>query len=348
MERIRLGRTGLMVSASAFGALPIQRISVKDAVSLLRRAYDGGINYFDTANAYSDSEEKIGAALSDVRDHIVISTKSAGKDYDTVLAHIQLSLKRMRTDYIDLIQLHNPGTLPDIEDPRGAYAACVEAKRRGYVRFIGITNHGRERARAAVLSGAYDTLQYPLTCIAPQEDIDLALLAHERDMGFIAMKGMAGGLLRHAQTAFVFMKKYPFVVPIWGVQRASELDQFLEMEKNPPRYEDWAAEIEAEKRDLASSFCHGCGYCQPCTAGIEIQTAARMSLLLRRSPVAQWMSDKSRAMMLQIEKCVHCNACKSRCPYGLDTPELLARNLADYKSFYDGWTAAHLRDDERA
>ena len=190
MEKIRLGKTGLMVSASSFGALPIQRISMKDAGYLLRKAYDSGINYFDTANAYSDSEEKIGAALSDVREHIIISTKSGGKDYDTVLSHIQLSLKRLKTDYIDLIQLHNPSELPDVNDPHSTYAACVEAKRRGYVRFIGITNHGRERARAAVLSGAYDTLQFPLTCIAPQEDIDLALLAHERDMGFIAMKGM--------------------------------------------------------------------------------------------------------------------------------------------------------------
>ncbi|MBQ9422474.1 MAG: aldo/keto reductase [Pyramidobacter sp.] len=347
MEKIRLGKTGLMVSASSFGALPIQRISVKDAGYLLRKAYDSGINYFDTANAYSDSEEKIGAALSDVREHIIISTKSGGKDYDAVLSHIQLSLKRLKTDYIDLIQLHNPSELPDVNDPHSTYAACVEAKRRGYVRFIGITNHGRERARAAVLSGAYDTLQFPLTCIAPQEDIDLALLAHERDMGFIAMKGMAGGLLKHAETAFVFMKKYPFVVPIWGVQRESELDQFLEMEKNPPKYEDWAEEIEKEKRELAGSFCHGCGYCQPCAAGIEIQTVARMSLFLRRSPVGPWMSEKSYAMMMQAEKCIHCNACKSRCPYGLDTPRLIEQNLADYKSFRDGWLAAQLRKNEQ-
>lgn len=340
MDKIRLGRTGLMVSACGFGALPIQRIPLKDAAYLLRKAYDHGINYFDTANAYSDSEEKIGAALADVRDKIVISTKSGGKDYQTVLEHIQLSLKRMKTDYIDLIQLHNPSTLPDPDDPNGAYAACVEAKKRGYVRFIGITNHGRERARAAVLSGRYDTLQFPLTCIAPQEDIDLACLAHERDMGFIAMKGMAGGLIAHVEAAFVFMKKHPFVVPIWGVQRESELDQFLELEKNPPRFEDWANEIEKERRELSGNFCHGCGYCQPCAAGIEIQTAARMSLLLRRSPVPPLMSEKTDAMMMRIEQCLHCNACKSRCPYGLDTPTLLAENLADYKSFRAGWLAA--------
>ncbi|MCD8198627.1 MAG: aldo/keto reductase [Phascolarctobacterium sp.] len=340
MEKIKLGRTGLMVSASGFGALPIQRIPVKDASYLLRKAYDNGINYFDTANAYSDSEEKIGAGLSDVRDKIIISTKSGAKDYKTVLEHIQLSLRRMKTDYIDIIQLHNPDVLPDPDDPQSTYAACIEAKRRGYVRFIGITNHGRERARAAVLSGRYDTLQFPLTCIAPQEDIDLACLAHEHDMGFIAMKGMAGGLIAHAEAAFVFMKKYPFVVPIWGIQRESELNQFLALEKNPPRYEDWADEIEKERRELARNFCHGCGYCLPCTAQINIPTAARMSLLLRRSPVPPLMTEEANENMLRIEQCIHCNKCKSRCPYGLDTPQLLAENLSDYKSFRDGWLAA--------
>lgn len=340
MNTIRLGRTGLEVSASGFGALPIQRISTAEAAALLRRAYDNGITFFDTANAYSDSEEKIGAGLSDVRDKIIIATKSGGKDYKTVLAHIQLSLKRMKTDHIDLIQLHNPSSLPDPDDPDGTYAACVEAKKRGYVRFIGITNHSRELARTAVLSGLYDTLQFPLTCISPKEDVELAYFAHEHDMGVIAMKGMAGGMIAHPEAAFVFMKRHPFIVPIWGVQRTCELDQFLEMEKNPPKYEDWEAEIAREVKELAGNFCRGCGYCQPCAAGIEIQTAARMSLLLRRSPVEPLMSDESNEKMQRIKNCIHCNACMSRCPYHLETPSLLAANLADYNSFRDGWLAA--------
>lgn len=337
MNKIRLGRTNLMVSASGFGALPIQRISVKDAGYLLRKAYDNGFTYFDTANAYSDSEEKIGAALSDVRGRIVISTKSGGKDKKTVLEHIQLSLKRLRTDYIDLIQLHNPGALPDTEDPESTYGALLEAQKRGYVRFIGITNHSIERARAAVLSGKYDTLQFPLSSISPQEDVELAELAHARDMGFIAMKGLAGGLITHAASTFAFMKLHSFVVPIWGIQKESELDEFIALEKNPPRYEDVEAVIEKDRAELPGNFCHGCGYCLPCPAGIEIPTAARMSLLLRRSPVAPLMTEESNEKMLRIENCKHCNACKSRCPYGLDTPELLKANLADYKSFRDGY-----------
>ncbi|MDY3868354.1 MAG: aldo/keto reductase, partial [Pyramidobacter sp.] len=257
MDTIRLGRTNLMVSASGFGALPIQRVSLDEAKYLLRKAYDNGFTYFDTANSYSDSEEKIGAALSDVRERIIISTKSGGKDKKTVLEHIQLSLKRLKTDYIDLIQLHTPTELPDTEDPDSTYGALCEAQRRGYVRFIGITNHSAERARAAVLSGKYDTLQFPFSSISPAEDIELAQLAHEHDMGFIAMKGLAGGLITHAAATFAFMKKYPFVVPIWGIQRESELDEFIALEKNPPRYEDVEAIIEKDRRELPGSFCHG-------------------------------------------------------------------------------------------
>lgn len=335
MKKIRLGRTDLMVSASAFGALPIQRLTVEEAGKLLRKAYDNGINYFDTANAYTDSEEKIGKALSDVRHHIIISTKSGASDKATLLKHIELSLKRLKTDYIDILQLHNPSVLPDTEDPDSTYGGLLEAQKKGWIRFIGITNHSAERAKTAVLSGKYDTLQYPFSSLSTDEEIQLAELAHEKDMGFIAMKGLAGGLITNAATTFSFIKQYPFVVPIWGIQRESELDEFLEMEKNPPAYDaNMKALIQKDREELLGNFCHGCGYCLPCPAQIDIPTAARMSLLLRRAPYRPFLSDQSYANMMKIENCLHCNACKSRCPYGLDTPTLLQENLKDYKEFY--------------
>ena len=335
MKKIRLGRTELMVTASSFGALPIQRLSFADAKHLLRKAYDNGINYFDTANAYTDSEEKIGEALSDVRKNIIISTKSGGKDKKTVLEHIQLSLKRMKTDYIDIIQLHNPSELPDPNDPDSTYGALLEAKRRGYVRFIGITNHSVDRARAAIETGAYDTLQFPFSSLADEKDIALAKRAHDLDIGFIAMKGMAGGLIHNAASTFAFIKEYPFVVPIWGVQHEWELDEFLEMEKNPPQYETYKAEIEKDRLELSGNFCHSCGYCLPCPAQIDIPQAARMSLLLRRAPMAPYMTEEYRKQMLRIENCIHCNACASRCPYHLNTPELLQENLKDYLKIFE-------------
>ena len=260
MDMIKLGRTGLMVSASSFGALPVQRVSMDEAKKLLRMAYDGGINYFDTANAYSDSEEKIGEALSDVRHNIIISTKSGASDKATLLGHIELSLRRMKTDYIDILQLHNPAELPDPEDPDSLYGGLLEAQKKGWIRFIGITNHRNQVAWDAVLSGKYDTLQFPFSSISDEKDIALAELARDHDMGFIAMKGLAGGLITNARTTFAFMKQHPWVVPIWGIQRESELKEFLELEKNPPVYDEEMKKLIARDRaELAGNFCHGCG-----------------------------------------------------------------------------------------
>ena len=232
MEKIRLGKTGLMVSKTSFGALPIQRISRADAVKLVRRAYEAGINYFDTANAYTDSEEKLGEALHDVREHVVISTKSMGRDKKTVQAHIEQSLRALRTDYIDLFQFHNPAVLPDIGDPDGPFAAALEAKEKGYIRHIGITNHRLKVAHEAIGSGNFETLQFPFCYLATEKDLELVELCRQHDMGFIAMKGLSGGLLNNAEACYAFMREHPNVVPIWGIQREEELDR-VGIELNP-------------------------------------------------------------------------------------------------------------------
>ena len=341
MERIRLGRTELYVTKTAFGALPIQRIPKADAVRLLRRAVDGGINYFDTANMYADSEEKLGEALEGIRDRVVISTKSAGKDKETVQAHIEQSLRSLRTDYIDLFQFHNPAILPDINDPEGPFAAALEAKEKGYIRHIGITNHRLGVAREAIASGNFETLQFPFCYLAAPQDLELVELCRQVDMGFIAMKGLSGGLLNNAAACFAFMQQYPTVVPIWGIQREEELEEWLALSENPPAMTpELQAVIDRDRQELSGEFCRSCGYCLPCAASIDIPQAARMNALLRRSPYQPYMSDTWYAKMHQIEHCVHCDACKSRCPYGLDTPALLVRQLADYDAFY----AAHHND----
>ncbi|WP_409968866.1 aldo/keto reductase [Bengtsoniella intestinalis] len=216
MDKIRLGRTELMVSKTSFGALPIQRISKQAAVDLMRLAFDNGVNYYDTANAYSDSEEKIGEAFHSVRDQIVISTKSMAKTKEGVLEHIEKSLRSMRTDYVDLFQFHNPAILPNPEDPDGAYAGAVEAQKRGYIRHIGITNHRLDVAFKAVESGDFATMQFPFSYLSGQGEVDLIAKCKEADMGFIAMKGLAGGLLTNSRACYVFMQQHPTVVPIWG------------------------------------------------------------------------------------------------------------------------------------
>ena len=198
MEKIKFGRTNLMVSRVGFGALPIQRISLEDAGYLLRKAYDNGINFFDTARGYTDSEEKIGYALSDVRSNIIIATKTHAKDKKTLFKDLETSLKTMKTDYIDIYQLHNPSELPDPDDPDSLYSGLLEARQKGMIRFIGITNHRLNLAMDAVKSELYDTLQFPLSALSSDEDLELVQEAKNRNIGFIAMKPLSGGLINQA------------------------------------------------------------------------------------------------------------------------------------------------------
>ena len=333
MDTVRLGRTNLVVSKNGFGALPVQRVTLEEACAILRSAYDGGINYFDTARAYTDSEQKLGCALHDVRDKIIISTKTGATDVKTFWEHLHTSLKLLRTDYIDIYQFHNPSFCPKPGDGTGLYEAMMEAREKGLIRHIGITNHRLAVAEEAVKSGLYETLQFPFSYLASEKEEALVRLCEEHDVGFICMKALAGGLITRSDAAYAYLAQFP-VAPIWGIQRQSELREFLSYQDNPPTMtEERTAYIEKERQELVGDFCRGCGYCMPCPAGIEINTCARMSLLLRRSPTAGHLSEKGQAMMKKIEDCLHCGKCKSKCPYGLDTPALLEKNYQDYKTF---------------
>ena len=336
MKTVILGKTGLEVTKPAMGCLPVQRCSEDDAVRLLRAAYEGGIKYFDTANMYTDSEKKIGLALSDVRSDIVISTKSAAPTGKGVLEHIENSLNMMKTDYIDLFQFHQIKEVPDFEDPDGIYAAALEAKKKGYIRHIGFTSHRVDVAEQAIDSGMFETCQFPFSYISSDRDLALAERCRENNMGYIAMKGLAGGLLTNVRACHAFMNCYDNVVPIWGIQRMEELQQWLDVAEEDPQMDDeLAAFIESERKQLAGSFCRSCGYCMPCTVGIEIRNCARMNMLLRRSPWQQYMTDEWYDRMQKINDCIGCGKCASRCPYQLDTPNLLKYMLKDYNEFYE-------------
>jgi len=335
METTTLGRTGLKVTRTGFGALPIQRVDFETARTILRAAYEGGITFFDTARGYSDSEEKLGYALADVRDEITIATKASGaKDRASLLAGLEVSLSKLNTDHVDLLQLHNVFPLPDPEDPESLYAGLLEAQRRGMTRFIGLTNHRIAVAVEAARSGLYDTIQFPLSAISADKDLELVEVCREHNLGLIAMKALCGGLLTNARMAFAALRCYDNVVPIWGIQRLSELEEFLALDANPPVLdEEMLALIEREKAELAGDFCRGCGYCLPCPVDIPIPMAARMSFLLRRSPSERWLSPEWQEQMGRIDDCLECRQCADRCPYGLDTPNLLKKMLADYRAF---------------
>ena len=337
MLTVTLGKTGITVPKNGFGALPIQRVSEEYAGMLLRKAYASGIRYFDTARAYSDSEKKIGLALADVREDIFIATKTGAQTAEAFRKDLETSLQMLKTDYIDVYQFHNPPFCPRPGDESGLYDAALEAKAQGKIRHIGITNHRLNIAEEAIESGLYETLQFPFSYLATEKDLALVEKCKAHNMGFVAMKGLSGGLLNRADLCYAFMCEYDNVLPIWGVQRESELDEFLSFAVTQPEMNaERRAAIEKDREELLGDFCRGCGYCMPCTVGIQINDCARMRQMIRRSPSARWLTPEWQEKMLTIEKCVDCGRCKSKCPYGLDTPALLRENLKDYKRILAG------------
>lgn len=336
MQKVRLGKTELIVNKNGFGALPIQRISKQDAVYLLQKAFYNGINYFDTARGYSDSEEKIGAAFEYTRDKIIISTKTIAQKAEDFWKDLDKSLLLLKTDYIDIYQFHNPAFCPKPGDESGLYDAALEAKRQGKIRHIGITNHRISVAEEAIDSGLYETLQFPFSYLAADADLKIVEDCKRADIGFIAMKALSGGLIHNSACAYAYMAQPQFdhVAPIWGVQRESELDEFISYQTCPPVLtKELQDEIDNDRDALSGEFCRGCGYCMPCPADIEINNCARMSLMLRRAPQSAWLSEEWQEKMKKIENCLYCGKCMSKCPYGLNTPELLAKNYEDYKTF---------------
>ena len=340
MRNLTLGSTGITVPQNAFGALPVQRRSVEDAVKILRRAYEGGMTYFDTARAYSDSEHKLGIAFEGMRDKIYIATKTAAKTGDGVRADLETSLKELRTDYIDIYQLHMAEQVFAPGDGTGVYEALLEAREAGKIRHIAVTAHKLGVANDLIESGLYETLQFPFNYLSDEREIALAKKCEEHNMGFIAMKGLSGGLITRSEVAMAFLEDYPNVLPIWGVQKEEELEEWLSyMDSTPVMTDEMREYIAKEKEELSGEFCRGCGYCMPtCPAGITIFNCARMSLMLRRAPSKAWLNDHWQAEMKKIEDCIECGRCTAHCPYELDTPNLLKKNYEDYKKVLAGET----------
>ncbi len=337
MKNVTLGSTGITVPQNGFGALPIQRVSLEEAAALLRRSYEGGMRFYDTARAYSDSEEKVGYAFDGMREKIFIATKTHSKNVKEFWEHLETSLRNLRTDYIDIYQFHCVDQCYRPGDGTGMYEAMLEAKAQGKIHHIGITTHKLMIAQEIIESGLYETLQYPFSYLANEKEIALVRSCAEHNMGFIGMKGLAGGLINHSDVAMAFIGQFENAVPIWGVQRANELEEWISyMDSTPMMNTEYAAYIDKEKQELSGDFCRGCGYCMPCPAGIEINTCARMSLMLRRAPSAKWLTEHWQNEMKKIEGCLDCRKCMSKCPYGLKTPELLKKNYEDYKKVLSG------------
>lgn len=339
MNKVTLGTTGIVSPQNAFGALPVQRDDFETAIKILRRAYEGGMTFFDTARAYSDSEEKMGLALSDVRSKINIATKTMARTPDEMKVQLETSLKNLKTDYVDIYQFHCVDQCYKPDDGTGMYETMLDFKRQGLIKHIGITAHKIGIAEECVRSGLYETMQYPFSYLSSQREIDLVNLCKEKNVGFIAMKGLAGGLITNSKAAYTFMTQFDNVLPIWGVQRMNELEEWLSFMKESPVYDEKMRQfIEEDKKSFGTDFCRGCGYCMPCPQEITINQCARMSQMIRRAPSAGWLSEHWQNEFKKIPNCTGCGACKKKCPYGLDIPMLLKKNYEDYQNILSGKT----------
>lgn len=337
MNVVKLGKSGITSPQNAFGALPVQRDDFETAIKILQRAYEGGMTFFDTARAYSDSEEKMGLALSSVRDKITIATKSGAKTPDEMKAHLETSLKNLKTDYVAIYQFHCANQVYSPGDGTGMYETMEDFKRQGMIKHISITAHKISIAEEAVKSDLYETLQFPFSYLSGEREIALVELCRQHDVGFIAMKGLAGGLITNSLWAYTFMTQYDNVLPIWGIQHMSELEEWLAFMKDSPALTDQIrAFIEEDKKSFGTDFCRGCGYCMPCPQEITINQCARMSQMIRRSPSNNWLSDFWQKEFEKINKCTGCGACMKKCPYSLQIPTLLKKNYEDYQNILSG------------
>lgn len=337
MKTVTLGRTGITVNKNGFGALPIQRLVEDDAVRLLRQAFEAGINFFDTARFYTDSEHKIGKAFKGIREELYISTKSMALTGEEFTKQLDDSLSELQTDYVDIMQFHNPPFCPKPDGEDGLWKAMTDAVSAGKVRHIGITNHRMHVAKEAIESGIYETLQFPFSYIASPEEVELVRASERAGMGFLCMKGMAGGLIKSGRAAYAYLAQFPNALPIWGIQRQSELEEFLSCNTEDFQQTmtpELQAVIDADRKALATDFCRGCGYCMPCPQGILIKDCARMALFLQRAPIAEYTTDFWKEEMHKIEKCTGCGSCAKKCPYGLDTPNLLKENYKAFSGYF--------------
>ena len=326
MEYRVLGKTGLKISRLGFGGIPIQRIDTEGTKMLIHQMKDAGINYIDTARGYTVSEEYLGYALEGIREHFVIATKSMARTKEAMAADIDQSLQNLRTDYIDLYQIHNPSPaqLDQVMAPGGALEALLEAKAAGKIRHIGLTAHSMEVFQTALEQDWVETFMFPYNIVETQAEKLIAECA-KRNIGFIDMKPLAGGAIEDATLALRYICANDAVtVVIPGMAEVKELEQNMAAvnDVSPITVQEKAAFLEV-RNQLGTNFCRRCNYCQPCSAGINISGAFLFDGYLQRYGLGDWAKDRYNAMPVKASACIGCGACEDRCPYNLPIREML-------------------------
>ena len=328
MEYRILGKTGLKISRLGFGGIPIQRIDAEGTKVLVHQMLEAGINYIDTARGYTVSEEFLGYALEGIRDKFVIATKSMSRTKEAMAADIEISLKNLRTDYIDLYQIHNatPEQLEQVMAPGGALEALQEAKAAGKIGHIGLTAHSLETFKLALNLDWVETFMFPYNIVETQAEKLIAECA-KRNIGFIDMKPLAGGAIEDATLALRYICANDAVtVVIPGMAEVRELEQNLAAVNDtaPITNEEKAAFLEV-RNQLGTNFCRRCNYCQPCAAGINISGCFLFDGYLQRYGLGEWAKGRYDAMPKHASDCIGCGACEARCPYNLPIRDMLKK-----------------------
>ena len=326
MEYRVLGKTGLKISRLGFGGIPIQRITAQEVRPLLEQMVAAGINYIDTARAYTVSEEYLGSAMEGLRDNFILATKSMSRTAEGMAADIDTSLKSLRTDRIELYQIHNPSMaeLDQVLAPGGAMEALEQAKQSGKIGHIGLTAHSLEVFRRGLELPQVETIMFPFNIV---EDQGLALIreCEKRNIGFIDMKPLAGGAIENAPVALRYILQEPAVtVVIPGMATPAELAQNLAAcQQTGPLTPEEQAVVAQVKKDLVGNFCRRCNYCQPCTKGINISSCFLFEGYLSRYGLEDWARTRYESLPVHASDCVDCGLCESRCPYQLPIRQML-------------------------
>jgi predicted aldo/keto reductase-like oxidoreductase len=338
MKTVRLGRTGLEVSRVGFGGIPIQRVTDEEAIRVVRRCLELGVTYLDTANGYTTSEERIGRALAEPpgrREGVVLATKTTARDATRSQEHLALSLERLQVEAIDLWQLHNVssfGAYEQVLGPGGAMETAQRALEAGTIRHVGVSSHSMEVALEAVASGRFETIQFPFNFVTHEAAEKLVPLAREEDVGFIAMKPFAGGLLDNARLAIKYLLQFEGVVPDPGIERVEEIEEIAAIVGGPWQLTpEERREMERIRAEADTRFCRRCGYCEPCEQGVNISLVMNLRSFWKRFPVERmasgWLADAANGA----RNCIECGECEDKCPYHLPIREMIRENLEFYE-----------------
>jgi predicted aldo/keto reductase-like oxidoreductase len=340
VKMTQLGKTGLEVSRVGFGGIPIQRLSDAEAIRVIQRCLDLGVTFLDTANGYTTSEERIGRAIRARRHEVVLATKTGARDSHTAEKHLDLSLRRLDVEVIDLWHFHNVSTVEAYEQvlgPGGAMEAARRAQEAGKIRHIGLTSHSLDVALMAVPSGHFETVQFPFNFVTCEPADKLVPLAAQHQVGFIAMKPLGGGLLSDANLCIKYLLRFHNVVPDPGIEKVEEIEEIASIvagswELTP---EEWQ-QIERIRAEVGIRFCRRCGYCEPCPQGVRISVVMTLQSICMRMPAERLMAGWVGEAVESADDCIECGECEAKCPYQLPIREMIVENIRFYESALAG------------